>query len=393
MLGIYIHIPYCLQRCTYCDFATYERSQILPPEEYIDLVKEEMRQKFSISSYRNKVLQTIYFGGGTPSLIPAELIVSLLNEFEKYGLKRSLYAEITVEINPATVDEEKLKIYLKNGVNRFSVGAQTFDDFLLKSVHREHNSNQTRQTLQLLKDHRLNFSFDLLFALPGQTLQILEKDLAEILNFNPQHISPYCLTVPEGHVLAKTKPLEDVQVEMFSTINKFLISAGYIRYEISNYSKRGYESRHNQLYWNDSEYIGLGLSAHSYLKSKSWGVRFWNASTIGGYQKQVLSQKTNGFDEPFDSLPSQQIEILSKSQSLTDFCHIFLRTEDGLNLSLLESKFGSEVRSRVENILCSLGDRDWLNSKGSRWKLTDEGMLLSNQVFAQLTFLDGEISE
>ena len=149
--GIYIHIPYCLQRCTYCDFATYEKTQIMPPENYLLLLKEEVSQKFSSSSlFGNRTVTSIYFGGGTPSLLPAEHIVTILDELAKHGLSRSPDAEITIEINPATIDEKKLETYLQHGVNRFSVGVQTFDDALLRSVRREHNEEQTRQTVELL---------------------------------------------------------------------------------------------------------------------------------------------------------------------------------------------------------------------------------------------------
>ena len=174
--GIYIHIPYCLQRCTYCDFATYVHTEIKPPEFYIEQVKKEIANRKNFFPARR--LDTLYFGGGTPSLIPAELIVDLISELAKFGYTTGPETEVTIEINPATVDERKLEIYLNAGINRFSVGAQSFSDRLLKMVHREHNSTQTIDTLELLKKYNLNFSFDLLFALPTQTVAELRNDVS-----------------------------------------------------------------------------------------------------------------------------------------------------------------------------------------------------------------------
>lgn len=391
--GVYVHIPYCLQRCTYCDFATYEQSQILPPQKYVQLVHEEMKQK--LPSLAGQVIDTVYFGGGTPSLIPAELIVSILHGLEKEGLTIRNDAEITIEINPATLDRQKMTTYLKSGINRFSVGAQTFDDGLLKMVHREHNAAQTRETLNFLKDYGVNYSFDLLFALPGQSLAMLQKDLDEVLRFSPPHLSPYCLTVPEGHVLSKHRALEEDQVKMFEMISNSLRSAGYNRYEISNFSKPGFESKHNTLYWDDSEYLGLGLSAHSYLNrsaaSTAWGVRFWNANSIGSYEKQILEGQGRPHTSAFAGPAHDQVEILQTHQALTDFCHTSLRMGHGLSLTRLSNKFGVKISAIIEASLRELMQRGWLNRAQDSWCLTDEGVVLSNQVFAALTYLKDEL--
>ncbi len=384
-LGIYIHIPYCLQRCTYCDFATYVYKEILPPDKYIELVKTEIKLRAGIFNPTQKQisLSTIYFGGGTPSLIPAELIVELISELAKYGFVTGPDTEITIEINPATVDEKKLEVYLSNGVNRFSVGAQTFSDKHLKAVHREHNASQTVQTLSLLKKHNLNFSFDLLFALPHQTLDELKFDVEKSVELGASHISPYCLTVPEGHPLAKDRPLDEEQIEMFDIIHKGLSNTGFHRYEISNYSKPGLESRHNLLYWTDEDYWGLGLSAHSYQRQTPelpWGQRFWNANNINVYEKEILTQTVRPL--------SHQVEQLKKNQSLTDFCHTSLRLENGLDLKKLESKFGSSELFSVLQISERMLEKKLLQRNGLQISLTQPGILISNQVFEQFTFLE-----
>lgn len=379
-LGVYIHIPYCLQRCSYCDFATYVHTEILPPEKYISLVKKEisLRKHIFAEKFSGKSLSTIYFGGGTPSLIPAPLIIELIQELSKHGFTSRPETEITIEINPATVDPKKLDQYLSAGVNRFSVGAQTFHDRLLKSVNREHNAKQTYDTLNLLKSYNLNFSFDLLFALPMQTVAELKSDVLTAIELGSSHISPYCLTVPEGHPLSKNRPLEDEQIEMFEIIHNNLTSRNFQRYEISNYSLPGKESRHNLLYWTDRPYWGLGLSAHSYSKSTAWGERFWNASNINLYESEILS----ALQQP----PDSQREVLEKHQSLTDFCHTHLRITQGLSKATLEEKFGSKAAELVEKKTQPLLQRNLVELKDAHWRLTSAGILVSNQVFEVYTF-------
>ncbi len=380
-LGVYIHIPYCLQRCTYCDFATYVHDEILPPEKYVELVKKEISLKKNIYSkkYAEKNLSTIYFGGGTPSLISADLIIDLISELSKQGFTTGPETEITIEINPATVDPHKLEKYLAAGVNRFSVGAQTFHDRLLKSVNREHNAKQTFETLKLLKGYGLNFSFDLLFALPTQTLAELESDVDTAVDLGSSHISPYCLTVPEGHPLSKNRPLEDEQIEMFNIIHKKLTAKKFNRYEISNYGLKNKESQHNLLYWKDKPYWGLGLSAHSYAKNTTWGERFWNASNINIYEQDILSGEIKSKDS--------QIEILEKHQALTDFCHTSLRVSEGLSLKEIKTKFGSENIAEITQIANSLVQRSLLNQINESYQLTDSGIMISNQIFEKFTFL------
>ncbi|MGZ3779239.1 MAG: radical SAM family heme chaperone HemW [Pseudobdellovibrionaceae bacterium] len=386
--GIYVHIPYCIQRCTYCDFATYEQSKILPPDQYVELLFKEIRQKHRY--YHPQSLDTVYFGGGTPSLIPASLIVAILKELGRVGFTTRPDTEITIEINPATIDPEKLKIYLDNGVNRFSVGAQTFDDRLLKMVNREHSAKQTLETLDLLRKNNLNFSFDILFALPSQTVEGLKNDVKIAIEQGAKHLSPYCLTVPDGHPLAKGRPLDDEQVEMFDLLASELTANNFEQYEISNFALPGFESRHNLLYWTDEPYWGLGLSSHSYSKGSAWGTRFWNANSIGEYQKQVLQFDKKEFLNPESHLPETQFEILEIHQALTDFCHTSMRLMRGLNRQQLSQKFPS-MSNKVETLLKGLSAKSWIQYDNGHWFLTREGLVLSNKVFQELTFLPEDI--
>ncbi len=386
--GIYIHIPYCLQRCSYCDFATYKFDEILPPDQYVAKLRQEIRMRSSFWPPRS--VDTIYFGGGTPSLISPNLLKSILQELEEQGWDLRPVREMTIEINPATITHEKMEEYLKMGVNRFSVGAQTFKDSTLKYLNREHDSQQTRETLRLLQSYQVSFSMDLLFALPHQSLQDLEKDLDQILKIQPQHISPYCLTVPHGHRLQVARPSEEIQVKMFDVIATRLLQQGYEKYEISNFARPGYQSQHNLLYWSDSEYWGLGLSAHSYQKRGRnplgqdigpWGQRFWNPSAIGSYVQQMLDQ----------SFSEDQLERLELHQSVSDYCHTHLRVAKGIDAEELNKKFGTSVWKQILPRLQEMLDNKWIAHQGNRYFLTDLGILLSNQVFQALTFLEAEL--
>ena len=385
--GIYIHIPYCLQRCTYCDFATYVHTEIKPPEFYVSQVKKEIQNRKNL--FPARPVDTIYFGGGTPSLIPAELIVDLISELAKFGYTTGPDAEVTIEINPATVDERKLEIYLKAGINRFSVGAQSFSDRLLKMVHREHNSEQTIQTLALLRKYNLNFSFDLLFALPTQTLAELRNDVEIAIELGSKHISPYCLTVPEGHPLSKNRPLDTEQIEMFEFIHEQLTKAQFHQYELSNYALKGFESKHNRIYWTDVEYWGLGLSAHSYSKNSAWGSRFWNVNSFDLYSAQIQAENPLAGLAAFEP---KQIEHLEKHQSLTDYCYTSLRLSSGLSVNKLADKFGKNISEMVIKIAQPLLGRGLMLQQNSHLSLTGPGLLISNQIFEKFTFLAEDLA-
>ena len=377
--GIYVHIPYCLQRCRYCDFTTFELRQAPPFSKYLELILTEIRNRSHW--FQPGPLTSLYFGGGTPSLIPADHIVSIIQELANAGFVLNSSTEATIEINPATMDQEKFQTYLEHGINRFSVGGQTFDDRLLKLCGRRHTAQDTCQTLDILISHQTNYSFDLLFALPGQNMDQLERDLAEVMAFNPPHLSAYCLTVPAGHPMASGRPPEGHQVEMFHRIQDKLLESGLKKYEISNFSQEGRESKHNLLYWTDQPYWGIGLSAHSFLHNSAYGTRFWNPSHLKEYERQVQAPE----------LPENQREELSLNEALTDYCHTSLRRSQGLIFQSLKEKFGPMtfdlVQARSEKAL-SLG---LLDKNTSSWRLTRKGEQLSNQVFLDFTFLKTDI--
>ncbi len=387
-LSVYVHIPYCLQRCRYCDFTTFEQSEIMAPEKYVGWVVQEIRRRHSF--WPTHEIETLYFGGGTPSLLAPELIVTICRELANVGFAFTADCEITLEINPATLSEAKLDAYMHAGFNRFSVGAQTFNDALLKMCGRRHSAADTRETLRLLRKFQLNYSFDLLFALPGQTLNDVKLDLDEVTSFAPPHLSAYCLTVPETHPMSLGRPPEDEQIEMFEAIETHLHLDGLEKYEISNFARPGLESRHNLAYWRDRSYWGLGLSSHSYDQTHGdFGMRFWNSKALPEYGDQCIKSGL----EFSEVLPATQREALLEHESLTDFCHMFLRTLSGLSEEALRKKFRPEAIACVLTRLEPLVASELLSAGAGAFCLTPKGQLISNKVFEELTFLKGDLPQ
>lgn len=421
--GIYVHVPYCLQLCPYCDFTKYQWGKTLGPEAYTELVKKELRDRASglLQNEDLKNVSTVYFGGGTPSLLEPSLILSLIEELANVGFKLgpklgdktsgpNAGPEISIEIDPATVDEARLDAYLEMGITRFSVGAQTFNDRLLKIAGRKHTSKDTIELLSLLKSRGVNYSFDLLFSLPTQTLAELGDDVKQALEFGPSHLSAYNLTVPEGHKLDIGRAPEGEQVEMFDLIERELASGGLLRYEISNFAKPGLESKHNSLYWQDQPYWGLGLSSHSYMPASAlteaerekapYGVRFWNRRSMKEYEKEIQAGGATSqnaavwspvLDQPH-ALADNQRELLREHQAMTDFLHTSLRPLSGLVENALRLKFTPAAADNACARLDDLEKSGWALKTPNGWALTREGRLVANLAFEKLTFLEGDLS-
>lgn len=381
--GLYIHIPFCLQRCYYCDFATYTQSEIkITPDEYLHALIDEIQKG---SNFLNtKKLTSLYFGGGTPSLLSLSQFEIIFKALHNSGWSWDKNTEVTIEINPATLDVEKISELQNWGVNRFSVGAQTFDDKLLKQLNRKHSAHETRMTLDLLAGKNINYSFDLLFALPNQTLEQLQLDLDELTRFKAPHVSPYYLTLQSNHFLNQNRPEENTEVAMFHLIRDFLCDQGYEQYEISNFSKPGFHSKHNYLYWNDSSYWGVGLSSSSYFNNLGpWGTRTTNLKQLKNYMGWVTewNPKISLFEGRLD--PAEELD---KHESLTDWCHTSLRTSHGIEYQKLAAKFGLKLLTLLDKRSQNGITAGWLNKTPSHLFLTDLGKDLSNQVFLDFTF-------
>ncbi|MGH1469418.1 MAG: radical SAM family heme chaperone HemW [Bdellovibrionales bacterium] len=378
--GLYIHIPYCLQKCHYCDFVKFRVGELPPLSDYIKLLSKELKLKNTMGP---KKIKTLYFGGGTPSLLSIDQISSIINDV------KSVYSfvdkpEITLEINPGTLSLEDFKALTELGVNRFSLGIQTFNPLFLKACDREHSPEQTLKDLENMTSLNIDFSVDLLFGLPNQNLKQLDDDLEKLMLFPPKHVSPYNLTLPNQHFFNKNRANDQEQTEMMDLITKRLHENKIFRYELSNYAQEGFESQHNRGYWEDREYLGLGMGAHSYIKSSDWGTRLWNTGVYSKYEACIESPDR----------PHQKKEVLKLHEALTDFCHTSLRQLKGMSKDSLVLKFGQKkLPSGLWQSLSKLEQRGLISYNNQQWALTSTGFEIPNEVFRELCFLEEDLYE
>ena len=291
-IGIYIHIPFCKRKCEYCDFVSYSNCNNLIPE-YVKWLRYEIREigDSNKSDFENglddlAIVKTIYIGGGTPSVIDECYIKEIMQELRSH-FSISEDAEITIEVNPGTVDEKELMAYKNAGINRLSIGLQTTNNELLKILGRVHSYEEFLDAYNIARRVGFNnINVDLMIGLPQQKLENVEKSITEVIKLNPEHVSVYSLIIEEGTPFAKKMeigelqlPDEEIEREMYWQVKKKLEEAGYNHYEISNFAKQGYESQHNTSCWNQEEYIGIGVAAHSYTNN----VRYSTVESISEY--------------------------------------------------------------------------------------------------------------
>ena len=386
--GIYIHIPFCRSRCSYCDFATgmYESGAA---ETYVRALIGEICKWREIE--QPLFVDTIYFGGGTPSLLQSAQIAAILDSVRK-RFEVVDDPEITIEINPASIsgakpglksqpaDElsrEKLRAFRSFGINRASFGAQTFDDRELKQLGRTHTATDIPSTFHELRGAGFeNINFDLIAGLPGQTLANWKRNLNEALKLRPEHLSLYLLDVHEGTPLAeqiktgmRPQPDEDLAAEMYATMIQTVCSAGYEHYEISNFCLPGFESRHNTKYWESESYYGFGNSAHSF----DGGRRRWaNERDAAKYVYLIERNET----------PIVERTDLSESGAESESLFLGLRLMRGINLLTHRTRFGGDVARAYREDLNRLLDAGLIEIDGDWLRLTSRGAVLSNEVMS-----------
>ncbi|MDQ3665351.1 MAG: radical SAM family heme chaperone HemW [Acidobacteriota bacterium] len=375
LAGIYIHIPFCRSRCSYCDFATgiYERTL---SERYVQALVREILSWQEIES--PAAIDTIYFGGGTPSLLSADQIeVILASIHTRFAIKAEADVEVTMEMNPGTVTPALLHEFQRLGINRASFGAQTFDDRELARLGRSHTAQDTRQTFNYLRDDGFdNVSFDLIAGLPGQTLEGWDRNLDEALGLRPEHLSFYLLEVHEGTPLAEhirrglqPRPDDDLAAQMYELMLDRAGSTGYEQYEISNLCLPGFESQHNTKYWTGAPYYGFGCSAHSYDGSfRRWS----NERDVARYVALIQSNASSVVE---------RIE-LSRHQIQAEALFLGLRLMQGVDLKRHDLQFGVDVRNSHESELARFREAGLIEYDGDLIRLTRSGTLLSNEVFS-----------
>ena len=375
--GIYIHIPFCKSRCSYCDFATDVYRNEAAVERYVDaLIKEMSGKQSEVRSPKSEVrFGTLYFGGGTPSLLSAGQLEKILETLHgKFEFGKDF--EFTLEMNPATVSLEKLKDFRSLGVNRASFGVQTFDDRALKILARGHDADDARQTFELLRKAGFeNISFDLIGGLPNQTLADWDKNLTEAINLNPEHLSLYLLEIHEGTPLAgqirsgrQPVPDEDLAGEMYQLMCEKVSKQGFEQYEISNFAKKGYESKHNNKYWLLEPVFGFGVSAHSFDGNKT---RWSNERDTNRYVSLLESGKS----------PVVERETLSAKQLSGEFAFLNLRLTEGLDLIEYERRYGKNPLEEYVADLKIAEKTGLIEFSNDRLRLTPKGRLFSNEVF------------
>ena len=383
-VGLYIHIPFCKQKCQYCDFKSYAGKENLI-DTYIRWLEFELKGvgEGNRLDYENNlddlaVVKSIYIGGGTPSFIDGkyiEEILSIANEY--YTIDDN--AEITIEVNPGTVDKDKFETYLRNGINRISIGLQSTHNRLLKELGRIHTYEDFLNTYNLARSGGFkNINVDLMLGLPNQSLQDLEESLKEIIKLNPEHISVYSLIIEEGTLFYKklemneiVLPDDELERKMYWGTKKKLENAGYVHYEISNFAKPGFESKHNLSCWNQEEYIGIGVAAHSYTND----VRYSNIDSIEEYIKNYEE------DNETDNFVFHEKQ--TKISKMKEFMMLGLRKIQGIRIQDFKNKFGENPIYLYRKELEKLVNEELLEIDGDIIKLTNKGIDLANLVWEE----------
>lgn len=376
-LGIYIHIPFCKKKCNYCDFISYSNKNgiIL---KYIESLKKEIERSIKLTNSEEYIVKTIYIGGGTPSFINSESIIEILKKIrEKYIIDKDV--EITIEVNPGTVTEQKLCDYYNSGINRLSIGLQSDNDEILKTIGRIHTYSEFLNTYKLARKVGFkNINVDLMLALPNQTVEILENTVNRVVKLNPEHISIYSLIIEEGTKLEKqissgelTLPDENTERIMYHLVRKVLNENEYIQYEISNYSKIGFQSKHNTDCWSQKEYIGFGVAAHSYINME----RFSNITKIEEYIENIEN----------DNIENNYIinEKQNKISQMKEYMMLGLRKIKGVSITEFEQKFNQNPIYLYRIELNKLVNEELVEVDGDNIKLTIKGLDFANLVWEE----------
>ncbi|HEL0045351.1 TPA: oxygen-independent coproporphyrinogen III oxidase [Streptococcus equi subsp. zooepidemicus] len=361
----YVHIPFCTQICYYCDF-----SKVFIKNQPVDAYLEALIKEFE--SYQISSLKTLYIGGGTPTAITAKQLDYLLSHLQQH-LQLDQLEEFTIEANPGDLTEDKIAVLRQSAVNRISLGVQTFNDKQLKQIGRSHTEAQIYATIASLKEAGFqNMSIDLIYALPGQTIQQVKENVAKALALDIPHLSLYSLIL-EHHTVFMNKmrrgklqlPTEDLEAEMFEYIISEMEASGFEHYEISNFTKPGFESRHNLMYWNNDEYFGCGAGASGYLN----GIRYRNRVPIQHYLKAVA-----------DGNARLSEEVLTKEEMMEEELFLGLRKKSGVSVSRFQEKFGLSFESRYGPVVRELQAQGLLVKDKDFVRMTKKGLFLGDSV-------------
>ncbi|MBO7304683.1 MAG: radical SAM family heme chaperone HemW [Clostridia bacterium] len=365
-LGLYLHVPFCVRKCSYCDFCSFPALSESEKDEYVDA---EIREILSYKRADKIPVETVFFGGGTPSLLTPNQLSKIFRAIEKVFLILP-NSEITLEANPKTFDCEKMREYAALGVNRVSMGLQSIHENELKILGRIHNFDDFKRAYEIVDSVGIsNVNVDLMYAIPEQTPESLLKTLRSVIELSPSHVSAYSLILEEGTPLYNAQkrlslPSDEQEYEMYLSICNTLGEAGYSHYEISNYARAGCESRHNLKYWQNREYIGVGISAYSYLGDRRYG----NTRLLSEY----LSPRYESYRE---------VEYVDSATRAFEYAMLGLRLKEGISLSKYRNISGRELS--IDKIQAYV-DAGYMNLSADRISLTEKGFYVSNSILAEL---------
>ncbi|MBQ9091040.1 MAG: oxygen-independent coproporphyrinogen III oxidase [Anaerotignum sp.] len=375
-IGLYIHIPFCRQKCLYCDFPSWagKEGQM---QGYVDALTKEIQNRGK--EYPDKKVVSVFFGGGTPTTLEIPMLEQLIQAvFASWDIAED--AEITTEANPGTLDKEMANALKKIGFNRLSMGVQAWQNRLLKELGRIHTIEVFQENYQAVRKAGFeNVNTDLMFALPNQSMADWQETVKNIAALEPEHISAYSLILEEGtpffdrYEKGELKPAEeDLDREMYQWAVEYLAEKGYEQYEISNFAKKGRQSRHNRIYWQAEEYLGMGLGSHSYME----GERFHNIYDLQEYIE------ANGDV----SLLKEEIEIITEEDALAEFMFLGLRLTEGVSFDRFRERFGKEMKNIYGSQIEALVKEGLLEEDAVGVRLTRRGVDVSNIVFEKFLF-------
>ena len=366
-LELYVHIPFCVRKCQYCDFLSGPSDEETK-DRYIEALLKEIRAAEHTEDYE---IVSVFIGGGTPSALKAEAIASIMRTLqEQFFFCED--AEVTIEANPGTVDLEKLTIYRNVGINRLSLGLQSTDAEELKLLGRIHSYEEFLKSYEWAREVGFsNINIDLMFAIPGQTGEAWRQHLYQVAELNPEHISAYSLIIEEGTPFAEQNldlPDEDTEYQMYEDTAEILERYGYRQYEISNYAKQGYMCRHNAGYWQRLEYLGFGLGASSLYG----GMRFSNTHQMQEYLKESRNP---------DQI-RQDVTVLSRNEQIEEFMFLGLRMTEGISEKKFEENFNVRLMDIYGDILQKYEETGFMEHIETKWRLTRKGIHVSNHILA-----------
>ena len=387
--SLYIHIPYCKKKCPYCDFNVYALRKV-PEDEYVEALLGELSFRAKQDEWKNRKVATIFFGGGTPSLFSAKSFDKVLKKVEDlFGITKD--AEISLEANPTELSKEKLADFKEVGINRLSIGVQSFDNKILKLLGRDHDSKQIFKVFQSAKNIGFDsLSLDIIYGNPNQTLEQVDFDLDCIEKLMPNHFSAYSLTIEKGTSFYNSEqrgllslPEDELVLRMMDLIQERAEKIGFKRYEISNYCREGKFSRHNWNYWSGVDYLGIGAGSHSYYRNNNinelknyYAIRFANLADHKSYLERVLgkSESDNFVD------PTSWQEQVNFESACFEYFFTGLRKIEGVSIKLFEETYKVDFMEKYNDLVCKLEDHGYVEKIDDMLRLTKEGIYIADSV-------------